>query len=145
MPQTQEDDTPRTTGETVEDLELHGETVLLVEDEPLVRAMVARVLEDEGLTVLEAANGEEALRLAEKRMAGSIDLLLTDVVIPRMGGIELAEQFKVYHPDTRILLTSGYTDEAVIQHGALDPDTLFMQKPFLPIDLLHKVREVLEG
>jgi CheY-like chemotaxis protein len=107
--------------------------------------MVARVLEDEGLTVLEAANGEEALRLAEKRMAGSIDLLLTDVVMPRMGGIELAEQFKVYHPDTRILLNSGYTDEAVIQHGALDPDTPFMQKPFLPIDLLHKVREVLEG
>ncbi len=144
LPQTQEDDLPRTAGERMDDPELHGETILLVEDEPLVRAMVARVLEDEGLTVLEAANGEEALRLAEKRSAGSIDLLLTDVVMPRMGGIELAEKFKINHPGTRVLLTSGYTDGAVIQHGALDPDTPFMQKPFLPIDLLHKVREVLE-
>lgn len=82
--------------------------------------------------------------LAEKPLPGSIDLLLTDVVMPRMGGIELAEQFRANHPDTRVLLTSGYTDEGVIQHGVLDPETPFMQKPFLPIDLLHKVREVLE-
>ena len=144
LPQTQEDEPVQTNDETADELELHGETVLLVEDEPLVRAMVARVLADEGLTVLEAANGEEALRLAEKRKVGSIDLLLTDVVMPRMGGIELAKQFKTSHPGTRVLLTSGYTDAAVIQHGALDQDTPFMQKPFLPVDLLHKVREVLE-
>ena len=144
LPQTQEGEAAQTDSESADALELHGETVLLVEDEPLVRAMVARALEGQGLTVIEAANGEEALRLAEKRMAGSIDLLLTDVVMPRMGGIELAEQFKTCYPRTRVLLTSGYTDEAVIQRGALDLDTPFMQKPFLPIDLLHKVRQVLE-
>jgi len=144
LPQTLEDASALVSDEKEDELELHGETVLLVEDEPLVRAMVARVLEDEGLTVLEAANGEEALRLAEKRATGSIDLLLTDVVMPRMGGIELIEQFRFYYPNTRVLLTSGYTDQAVIQHGAPGPKTPFVQKPFLPIDLLHKVREVLE-
>ena len=144
LPQTQEDDSAPASIEMADDPELHGETVLLVEDEPLVRAMVVRVLEDEGLTVLQAANGEEALRVAEKCTVGSIDLLLTDVVMPRMGGIELAKQFKAYHPDTPVILTSGYTDEAVIQHGAMDPGTPFVQKPFLPIDLLHKVREVLD-
>ena len=131
--------------ESRQELKLHGETVLLVEDEPLVRAMVARILAEEGLSVLEAANGEEALRIAEKQDKGIIDLLLTDVVMPCMGGIELAQQLKALHPGTRVLLTSGYTDEAVLQHGALDPGTPFMHKPFLPMDLLHKVREVLES
>ena len=64
--------------------------------------------------------------------------------MPYMGGIELAQQLKGIHPGARVLLTSGYTDEAVLQHGRLDPDTPFMHKPYLPIDLLHKIREVLE-
>lgn len=145
LPQTQAEESAQVSSETAAELELNGETVLLVEDEPLVRAMVARVLEDEGLTVLEAANGEEALRLAEKHSAGSIDLLITDVVMPRMGGIELVGHFKTGYPDTPVLLTSGYTDEGVILHGALDPATPFMQKPYLPLDLLHKVRELLEA
>ena len=131
--------------ESLKELKLHGETVLLVEDEPLVRTMVARVLTEEGLTVLEAANGEEALRIAEKQEEGKIDLLLADVVMPCMGGIELAQELKALHPQTRVLLTSGYTDEAVLLHGALDPATPFMHKPFLPMDLLIKVREVLES
>lgn len=131
--------------ESPENFRLHGETVLLVEDEPLVRSMVAQVLSGEGLRVLEAANGEEALRIAEKHDMGNIDLLLTDVVMPYMGGIELAQELKTINPGTRVLLTSGYTDEAVLRHGSLDPDTPFMHKPYLPMDLLHKVREVLES
>jgi two-component system cell cycle sensor histidine kinase/response regulator CckA len=94
--------------------------------------------------VLESANGGKALRIAEKHDEGNIDLLLIDVVMPYMGGIELAQQLKDIHPRTRVILTSGYTDEAVLQHGRLDPATPFMHKPYLPIDLLQKIQEVLE-
>ena len=129
--------------EDVEELPLNGETVLLVEDEPSVRRTVAQVLAEQGLNVLQAANGEEALRVAKMRKGEHIDLLLADVVMPCMGGIELAEHFMTSRPDTRVLLTSGYSDRGVLQDGALDPHTPFMQKPFLPMDLIRKVREVL--
>lgn len=119
------------------------ETILLAEDEPMIRSMCTRVLFDNGYKVLEAANGEEALRLAQNHPAGMIDLLLTDVVMPQMGGIELTSRLGESRPDIKILLTSGYTDEALAcsPNGSMP----FLQKPFLPSALLSKVREVLDS
>lgn len=119
------------------------ETVLLVEDEAGVRAITARVLKAKGYTVLEAADGVEALRV----LAGhpeEIHLLITDMVMPRMGGKGLAEKLKAMRPRVRIILTSGYTDNAIAQGGHLGTGDLFIQKPFSPQDLLLKVRQVLD-
>jgi len=121
------------------------ETILLVEDEPMIRSLCMRVLYDNGYIVLEAANGEEALRLVQSHPAGMIDLLLTDVVMPRMGGIELAGCLRESRPDIKILLTSGYTDEAPILACSPNDNIPFLQKPFLPSVLLSQVREVLDS
>ena len=121
------------------------ETILLAEDEPSVRSVCTRVLHNNGYEVLEAANGEEALRLAQNHPAGMIDLLLTDVVMPQMGGIELATRLGESRPDIKILLTSGYTDEAIALNGSKRDKLPFIQKPFLPAELLRKVWEVLDG
>jgi PAS domain S-box-containing protein len=120
------------------------ETVLLVEDDPLVRNLAHRLLMEQGYTVLEAANGEEALRLAGENDGEKIHLLLTDVVMPQMGGKELAEKLKLSRPDIEILYTSGYTDNAIVHHGVLESGTHFLQKPFSPKTLSCKVREVLD-
>jgi two-component system cell cycle sensor histidine kinase/response regulator CckA len=98
----------------------------------------------QGYTVLEAANGEEALRVAREHGGDKIHLLLTDVVMPQMGGKELADQLKLLIPEIKILYTSGYTDNAIVHHGVLDPGTHFLQKPFSPKMLSRKVREVLD-
>jgi len=119
------------------------ETVLLVEDETLVRSLVQRVLGHQGYTVLEAAAGEEALAVAAAH-GGEIHLLVTDVVMPGVGGRELARRLSVVRPRTRVLYLSGYSDDAVVRHGMLDPGTFFLQKPFTPAVLLRKVREVLD-
>ena len=120
------------------------ETVLLVEDAALVRAVTKQVLERQGYMVLEAADGEAALQLAQ-RHRGPIHLLLTDVVMPRVSGRELAEQFARLRPDTRVLYTSGYTDDSVVRHGILESGTAYLQKPFSPESLARKVRDVLDG
>ena len=122
-----------------------NETVLLAEDEPMIRSMCTRLLFDNGYQVLEAANGEEALRLAQKHPAGSIDILVTDVVMPRMSGIELARCLGESRPDIKILITSGYTDEAPIFEGSMNANIPYLQKPFMPSDLLRKVRDVLNS
>ena|SRR6266511_2466030 len=119
------------------------ETVLLVEDEPAVRALGARVLRSRGYTVLDAANGVEALRVAAAAGA-RIDLLLTDVVMPQMGGEALAEQFRALYPRTRVLFTSGYADSASFHGSVRDCGALFIEKPFSPAALARKVREVLD-
>jgi PAS domain S-box-containing protein len=121
-----------------------SETVLLVEDERLVRELAHRLLSGNGYAILEAADGEEALRVAQDHAGKKIHLLLTDVVMPQMGGKELADQLKILRPGIKVLYTSGYTDEAIVHHGVLDPGTQFLQKPFSPKTLLHKVREVLD-
>ena len=120
------------------------ETVLLVEDEPVVRDLLHEVLETTGYHVLEAADGVEALALAGAH-EGTIDLLLTDVVMPKMSGRELVERFHTARPDTKVLYTSGYTAGAIAEKGVLEPGTEFLQKPFSFADLTQKVRAVLDA
>jgi PAS domain S-box-containing protein len=122
-----------------------SETVLLVEDEPSVRDLANRLLKQQGYRVLEAAAGEEALRLARETNGEKIHLLLTDVVLPQMGGKELADQLKMFRPDLKVLYTSGYTDYAIVHQGVLDSGTHFLQKPYSLKTLSRKVREVLDG
>jgi two-component system, cell cycle sensor histidine kinase and response regulator CckA len=119
------------------------ETVLLVEDEAGVRNLSRYVLEKNGYTVLEAGHGQEALAVAE-RHDGAIHLLVTDVVMPGMSGRQLANALCQVRPATRVLFMSGYTDEAVLRHGVIDASPAFLQKPFSPIGLARKVREVLD-
>jgi PAS domain S-box-containing protein len=121
-----------------------GETVLLVEDDPSVRDLALRLLRQQGYTVLEAANGVEALHVTQEHGGEKIHLLLTDVVMPQMGGKELADQLKIFRPDVKVLYTSGHTDDAIVHHGVLEPGTHFLQKPFSLKTLSHKVREVLD-
>ena len=106
-------------------------------------AMCLRLLFDNGYNALEASNGEEALRLTESHPVGMIDLLVTDVVMPRMGGIELARCLSESRPEIKILITSGYTEENPIIGGSPDASLPYLQKPFMPSDLLRRVREVL--
>jgi NO-binding membrane sensor protein with MHYT domain/nitrogen-specific signal transduction histidine kinase/CheY-like chemotaxis protein len=120
------------------------ETVLVVEDEEAVRQLAARTLFVRGYTPLVATTGEEALRLSEQH-SGSIHLLLTDVVLPRMSGSRLAESLLMTRPDIRVLYMSGFAENAIIHHGVLQPGTDFIQKPFTPHALAVKLREVLAG
>lgn len=120
-----------------------NETVLLVEDEDIVRILSTEILERQGYTVVAAANGEEGLR-ACKEFEGRIDLMITDVVMPHIGGRELAEQVALLRPDTRVLFMSGFTDDAIVRHGVLDKGVFFIQKPFSPDALARKARQVLD-
>jgi PAS domain S-box-containing protein len=120
------------------------ETVLLVEDEDAVRRLSARVLRSRGYTVLEARDGEEAQRLATEH-PGHIDLAVTDLVMPRMSGRQLADVLATVRPRLRILFMSGYTDEAVLRQGVHESSVDFLQKPFGPSELARKVREVLDA
>ena len=120
------------------------ETILLVEDEAPVRTVTRQLLERNGYTVLEAADGPTALSMLDGNGAGThVDLLLTDVVMPGMSGRELAEHLRKSRPKLRVLFMSGYTDDAVVRHGMLEPGLAYLEKPFRPPALLRKVREVL--
>jgi two-component system cell cycle sensor histidine kinase/response regulator CckA len=122
-----------------------SETILLVEDEELVRDLATRLLEQQGYKVLKAANGQEALLVGRQHVGETIHLLLADIVMPHMGGKELADWLKISRPNVKVLYTSGYADNAIVHHGVLDPGTHFLQKPFSLKTLSHKVREVLDG
>ena len=120
------------------------ETVLLAEDEEVVRRLAREILSGNGYTVLEAGNGREALLLSEAHR-GEIHLLLTDVVMPKMSGRELGERIRLHRPDLRILYMSGYTDDSILRHGVLLDGIPFLQKPFTAEVLARKVREVLDS
>jgi two-component system, cell cycle sensor histidine kinase and response regulator CckA len=121
-----------------------GETVLLAEDEDSVRRLARRVLESQGYTVLEAINGRDALRLAED-YGGVIDLLLSDVVMPEIGGRMLAERLTGQRPDIEVLFMSGYTDDEILRRGLLERGQRLLQKPFTATGLAHEVRAVLDA
>ena len=121
-----------------------SKTILLVEDEPSVRAMTANILKEQSYTVLEATNGEEALHVAQEQDGKEIHLLLTDIVMPQMDGIELFEQFGSLYPTTRVLLMSGYPDGITTRYGVLDKGARFIPKPFTPTALAQATREVLD-
>jgi PAS domain S-box-containing protein len=128
---------------------IHGmpggtETVLVVEDEPELREIVRETLEARGYTVLEAGHGAEALDVAT-RHTGPIHLLLTDVVMPTMNGADLARALSPQRPGMAVLFVSGYTDDAISRHGVLEPGVAFLEKPFNPGELAHRVREVLDA
>jgi PAS domain S-box-containing protein len=120
------------------------ETVLVVEDEDAVRRIVKIALESAGYRVIEARNGPEALEAARTH-SGEIQLVVTDVVMPKMSGRELVERIVKDHPGVRILYISGYMDDAVMRHGIVESGVAFLQKPFTPLALARKVREVFDG
>lgn len=123
-----------------------SETILLVEDAEWVRKLARQVLERAGYRVLEASSADEAIRISEASTNGnSIDLLLTDVVMPGMSGNDMSKHVLVKRPDLPVLYMSGYTDDAIVQHGVLEPGINFIQKPFSPDALALKVREVLDA
>ncbi len=133
-------------GESQAPLDVPGgvETILLAEDEPSVRRMVCRALRGGGYRVLEAINGAEALQIAQ-RETDAIHLVVSDLVMPVMGGRELGERLAQVRPGIRVLYISGYTDDDVIRRGLLVPGSPFLQKPFEATVLARKVREVLDG
>ncbi|MBZ5621652.1 MAG: PAS domain S-box protein [Acidobacteriia bacterium] len=121
----------------------HGhETVLIVEDQPEVRTLAVAALRRYGHTVLDAANGEDALSRADA-FPGTIHLLVTDVILPGMNGRDLADCLTIRRPDLRVLFVSGYTESIISHHSVLDPDVAYLQKPFTPESLGEKIRHVL--
>ena len=122
-----------------------NETILLVEDDASVRAVASRILRDQGYTVLEAGNGEEALHVARRAPGKTIHLVLTDVVMPEMGGKELSQRLKALRPSVKVLFASGYTETAVVRNSAFEPGFALLQKPFTKIALARKVREALDS
>jgi len=120
------------------------ETILLVEDADAVRALSRHVLQSCGYTLLEASNGREALLVSQDHQ-GPIHLAMSDVVMPHLGGRQLAERLSEMRPGLKMLFVSGYTDDAVVRHGILEADVAFLQKPFTPSALAQKVREVLDN
>jgi CheY-like chemotaxis protein len=125
-------------------LPIRTETILLVEDEDGLRELAQEILEAQGYLVLVARDGVDAVGLAE-RHAGPIDLLLTDVVMPKMTGRQVAERLASGRPAMRILFMTGYTDDAVLRRGLAEANTALLPKPFTPERLLRRVREVLDA
>jgi nitrogen-specific signal transduction histidine kinase len=121
-----------------------SETILLVEDEEIVRKLACTILQKNGYKVLEAPNGEEALRIVQGKNGNPIHLLVTDVVMPGMSGRQLADRLERLRPEMKILYISGYTDNAIVHHGVLDKGMHYIQKPFTVEGLVQKVREVLD-
>ncbi len=123
----------------------HGtETILVVDDEPSLRKLVRNSLSPIGYQILEASSAEEALGICED-FNGTIDLLLTDVIMPGMDGKRLADMFSARRPKTKVVFVSGYTDEILAHRGILAPGIVYIEKPIMPTMLSKKVRQVLDG
>jgi CheY-like chemotaxis protein len=123
-------------------IERGNETILLVEDQKSVRSFTGAALKEYGYHVIEASDGDEATAVAEE-YAGEIHLLLTDVVMPGISGKEASERMKEVRPNLKVLFMSGYTADVIAQRGVLDRSVAFLHKPFSPVQLAAKVREVL--
>jgi signal transduction histidine kinase len=121
------------------------ETLLVVEDEPAVCNLANNVLKNQGYIVLRAMNGQEALQVARVHKGPPIRLVITDVIMPQMGGKVMAEWLKSRYPDLKIIFTSGYTEDAIGYNGALGPGVTFLSKPYTPAILTRKVREMLDA
>jgi two-component system, cell cycle sensor histidine kinase and response regulator CckA len=121
-----------------------GETILLVEDNDPLRALTSHILTRQGYFVLEAVDGVGGMRVATG-YTEPMDLLATDIVMPSVGGRQLAEQLHLRHPETKVLYLSGYTDEAAERHGVIQEEVDFLEKPFAPEALIAKIREVLDS
>lgn len=123
----------------------HGhERILIVEDDASVRTLTRRMLSDLGYSVLEASDGHEALRIC-KEATGRIDLVVTDVVMPKLSGRELAEQLEAIRPSMRVLFVTGYTDDSIVRHGVRQGDVNCLQKPFSADQLAHRVHQILHS
>jgi CheY-like chemotaxis protein len=121
------------------------ETLLVVEDEPSVRHLARGVLEAQGYEVLSASNGQDALHVVRDHKGSPIRLVITDVIMPLMGGKVMAEWLKTTYPGLKILFTSGYTDDAIALHGMLETGVEFLSKPYTPATLTRKVRAMLNN
>jgi two-component system cell cycle sensor histidine kinase/response regulator CckA len=120
------------------------ETLLVVEDEPSVRHLAVGVLKSQGYEVVSASNGQDALHVAREHKGSPIRLVVTDVIMPLMGGKVMAEWLRTTYPDLKVLFTSGYTDETITPHGVLETGVEFLFKPYTPSTLSRKVREMLD-
>ncbi len=143
LPMTEAEASSRRSRQDTRGLPIGSETVLLVEDDESVRALSRSVLAMSGYTVLEANGAAAALRICEQH-TGSIQIVVTDVVMPETGGRILVERLGAMRPAIKALYVSGYTDDTVLRHGVLEEGTHFLQKPFTPAALANKVREVLD-
>jgi len=121
-----------------------SETILVVEDEEGVRALAGEIIRQRGYTVLEASGGVEALRICQQYQR-TIHLMLTDVIMPQMSGAELAKAAAHLRPEMKVLFMSGHTEDAIVDHGVLNPGTAFLAKPFTADTLAIRLREVLSG
>jgi CheY-like chemotaxis protein len=130
--------------EAARELPRGDETILLAEDEPSVRSLADHVLRELGYSTLVATDGDEALSLVRRHPA-PIDLLLTDVVMPNLGGRELAARLREHNPGTRVLFITGYAEAALEEDAAREPGIGFLQKPFTPTMLAERVRKLLDG
>jgi CheY-like chemotaxis protein len=136
---------PHRSGETLRTVSPDGiETVLLVEDDAAVRALAHTTLANHGYDVLDASDSADAQRVADAHPR-AIDLLLTDVVMPNGSGPELAAALRERRPGLKVLYMSGYTDDAVVRHGLLHDEVEFIQKPYTPLGLAQKIRQVLDA
>jgi signal transduction histidine kinase/DNA-binding response OmpR family regulator len=145
LPQASEGPAPGPEPATVEPPRGGSETVLVVEDEAPVRRLAAGILAERGYRVIQAASADEALRLLGDAPAGAIRLVLTDVVMPGMNGLELSQRLAVKYPALRTIFMSGYTDHSLLHSGVLSPEEPFLHKPFTPSQLAEKVRSVLDA
>ena len=144
LPRIDQDEPASRPAPSESDTDRGAETILVAEDEDIVRKLAEEILQDCGYTVLSVADGKEALSLSEKH-SGSIDLLVTDIIMPGMDGRQLAERLSRQWPEIKVLYISGYTDDVVIRPGELDADTEFLQKPFTSQTLTTKIRKILNA
>lgn len=131
--------------ETSEPLPRGTETLLVVEDDPALRQLAVEILQNQGYHVLPAFNGQDGLNMARAHEGPPIQLVVTDVIMPVVGGKVMAEWLKVTYPDIKVLFTSGYTDDAISHHGVLDAGVDFLPKPYTPATLARRVREMLDA